>query len=51
MTLDDAIEYIAMAIDTRMRKAIFPAKAWLSSLLRPIVPDFVDSRLIHIAKL
>ena len=51
MSLDQAVDYVVLAIDTKMRKVIFPWDAWVSNLIRPIVPDFVDERLVHIAKL
>ncbi len=51
MTVEKAIDYIMMAIDTKMRKVIFPTNAWFSNIIRPIVPDFVDTRLLKVAKL
>lgn len=51
LTIHQAIDYVMMAIDTRMRKVIFPEKAWLTNVVRPIFPDYVDTRLIHVAKL
>mgnify|MGYP007006567918 CR=1 FL=1 len=51
MSTDQAVDYVVLAIDTKMRKVIFPWDAWVSNLIRPIVPDFVDDRLVHIAKL
>jgi hypothetical protein len=51
MTIDEAVDYVVLAIDTKMRKIIFPSTAWVSNLIRPVVPDFVDNRLRNIAKL
>ena len=51
LTVEQAVDYIVMAIDTKMRKLFFPHKAWYANLIRPIVPDYVDGRLLQIAKL
>jgi hypothetical protein len=51
MKIDTAIDYVMMAIDTKMRKVLFPHKAWYTALLRPVVPDMVDKRLLEVAKL
>ena len=46
LTIEQAVDYVVMAIDTKMRKVIFPTKAWYSSYIRPIIPDYVDTRLL-----
>ena len=51
MKIDVAIDYVMMAIDTKMRKVLFPHKAWYTNLIRPVVPDMVDKRLLEVAKL
>ncbi len=51
MQINTAIDYVMMSIDTKMRKVLFPHKAWYTNLLRPIIPDAVDKRLLEVAKL
>jgi hypothetical protein len=51
MQIHTAIDYVMMAIDTKMRKVLFPHKAWYTNLIRPVVPDMVDARLLQVAKL
>ncbi len=51
MTIDQAVDYVVLAIDTKMRKVIFPTNAWISNLIRPLVPDFIDGKLKEVAKL
>ena len=51
MTIEEAVDYVVQAIDTKMRKVLFPHKLWYSHLIRPIVPDYVDTRLYTVAKL
>lgn len=51
MSINAAIDYIMMAIDTKMRKVLFPHKAWYTNLIRPVVPDMVDKRLLEVARL
>lgn len=51
MPVNTAIDYIMLAIDTKMRKVLFPHKAWYTNLIRPVVPDMVDKRLLEVAKL
>ena len=51
MSINAAIDYIMMAIDTKMRKVLFPHKAWYTNLIRPVVPDIVDKRLLEVARL
>ena len=51
MTVEIAVNLIRMAIDTRMRKIFLPHKAWLANYSRPFLPDYVDNKLIKIAKL
>ncbi len=51
MKIPVAIDYVIMAIDTKMRKVLFPHKAWYTNLIRPVVPDMVDRRLLEVARL
>lgn len=51
MTVDDAIDVILQAIDTRMRKIFFPSKAWVANYVRPLFPDIIDRKLSNLAKL
>ena len=51
MPVDKAVEIILMAIETKMRKVFFPQKAWYSNYCRPFIPDYVDKRLMQMAKL
>lgn len=51
MTVDDAIDIILQAIDTRMRKIFFPSKAWAANYVRPLFPDMIDRKLSNLAKL
>ena len=51
MPIHSAVDYIMMAIDTKMRKVLFPHKAWYTNLIRPVVPDMVDRRLLEVARL
>ncbi len=45
MKVEDAIDVILKAIDCRMRKIFFPAKAWLANYVRPLFPDVIDRKL------
>lgn len=51
MTVEDCAGAIVTAGDWRLRKAFFPAKAWLASYLRPLVPDLIDASIQRRAKL
>ena len=51
MAVHDAIDVILNACDKRVRKLFFPTKAWISTYIRPIFPDFVDRNLAKTAKL
>ncbi len=51
LSIEQAAKFIMMAADTRMRKVFFPEKAWYSNYLRPFAPDFIDKKLLSLARL
>lgn len=49
--LDEAVDVIMLAADTRIGKFFYHSWAYLGAYLRPLFPDYVDKRMLMVSRL